>query len=169
MKMCPKGDDPLTLHQGYRTIQITTSVESGTLDGYFAFSFNDQEFSFPALSNLWSSEECKTAFQGLPNLKMVTCTQGTRLSGGATTYMVQFLNFPTMPYENNVFTNDGNPPLSKFKCSTAGVTSGSGVACTISDIAAYDLPGSFRFRFICSCLRCHLLYRILVLFKPGTV
>lgn len=141
MKMCPKGDDPVTIHNGFRTIEIATSVSSGILAGYFVFTFNDQEFSFPALGNDWSSADCEAAFEALPNIRMVKCTQGALLSGGSTTYLVQFLQWPVMPYENNLFTNDGNPTLSQFRCSTEYVTSGSSPGCTISDVAANDIPG----------------------------
>jgi hypothetical protein len=141
MRMCPKGDDPLTIHEGFRTILIKTSLSSGTLSGYFGFSFNNQWLSIPAEGNLWSSTACKAAFEELPNVVKVTCRQGTLLSGGATSYLVQFIQWPTMPYENNIYTNDGNPDLSHFTCSTSGVTSGNNVACTISDVAATGLPG----------------------------
>lgn len=52
--------------------------------------------------------------------------------------------FPAVPYENNIFSHNGNPPLSHFSCdvSNAYTSTGSGfVNCTIEDTATDNIKG----------------------------
>jgi hypothetical protein len=35
---------------------------------------------------------------------------------GGATYTIAFTKFPLTPYENNYFTNNGNPPITDFLC-----------------------------------------------------
>ena len=159
MKLCPKGDDPLTLHDGYRTIIITTSSYTATtLAGSFRFEFNGEGFYIPAYGNSWSSALCKAAFESLPNIKTVSCTQGALLSGGATTYTVRFVAFPTIPYQNNIYFDSGSPSLSQFTCTSSSVTSSGGGTCTITDAtsdATYP-PGQIDFHVLYLYL-CHMI------------
>ena len=92
MRMCPKGDDPLTPFSDYRTITIATTAASGSLGGAFKFSFADQSFTFPGDARSWTSSDCTTSFQSnLQNVKAVSCTRlstDARLGG---TWKVQVI------------------------------------------------------------------------------
>jgi len=144
--MCPKGDDPLTTFTDYRTITLNTSVASGHLDGTFKFSFNGESFYFPANALLWSEDDCKLAFESLPNIESVTCTRGHVHHSNASSYIIKFLSFPTYPYENNVYTHTGDPPLSSFTCDSSRVNHNvaQSVSCVVHDAslsANPSLPG----------------------------
>ena len=108
MRMCPKGDDPLTTSVDFRTIQISQTSTSGTLSGEMKFSFNGEAFSFPASG--WTDAQCKAAFEELRNVDEVKCKIIQHINGRSNNYdiTVNFLRFPAPPYENNVYTNNGN-------------------------------------------------------------
>ena len=173
--MCPKGDDPITFHNGYYTIQISTSVTEGVLSGYFLFYFQDQSFRFPAFYSSWSAQACQESFQNLPNIKKVNCTVMEYNSvSGAATYLVEIIKFPTLPYENNIYNHDGNPSVSDFYCNTRLANSsevGAGIACNISSYnVSHTLPGNsiglvLKIQFSNSFYR----YRICILFKSRSV
>jgi len=139
-RMCPKGFDPLQSYDNFRTINITTYASDGYLGGYFTFSFNTFSFNFPANGNYWSSTECKASFESLPNIESVSCIQSDISDSGASQYQITFLEYSYLPHENNIYTNDGNPPLSSFKCSNSYITSGSNPLCTLSDVIALSVP-----------------------------
>lgn len=108
MRMCPKGDDPLTTSVDFRTIQITQTSSTGSLSGELKFSFNGESFSFPAIG--WTDSLCKAAFEELRNVDSVKCKILQHVNGRTNNFdiTVNFLSFPAPPYENNVFVNDGN-------------------------------------------------------------
>ena len=137
--MCPKGDDPLTASVDYRTIKISTKSSSGALSGSFRFSFNGLSFSFPAA---WTEALCEDAFSELQNIEQVSCQISANANGLSNNLdiTVNIFAFPSVPYENNIYSNDGNPDLSYFSCdATAAV--GIGASCTISDISGISYPG----------------------------
>ena len=144
----------MTSHNGYRSIEIRTSAASGVLSGYFILYFQDQSFSFPAYYSSWSAKECQRALEALPNIKKVNCTMLNydSVHGGAT-YLIQLKKFPTLPYENNIYTHDGNPPIKDFYCNTRLVNStmAHGISCNISNYnVTYTLPGRSCFVSILS-------------------
>jgi hypothetical protein len=145
-----------------RSIILETGASSGTLGGYFKFSFNGQAFSFPANAAYWQDADCELSVESLPNVHTATCAVTSSGRHGATSYLISFLTFPTYPYENNMYTNDGNPSIDDFACDSTGVTGASGVTCVLSDVAGTALPGSFIdilfiFILLTSVLRIYLL------------
>lgn len=117
---------------------------SGTLAGQFKFVFLGQSFYFNANANLFNETECETAFRTLSNVEDVTCSRTSPTLVSGATYTINFLSFPTKPYENNIFNHDGNPPLSSFQCDTSLVTGGVSPACVLSDVnASPDIKGRF--------------------------
>jgi hypothetical protein len=49
----------------------------------------------------------------------VTCSHGVEdFPGGGATYTIIFTKFPLTPYENNYYTNNGNPKITDFLCET---------------------------------------------------
>ena len=107
MRMCPKGDDPLTTSVDFKTIQITQTSTSGALTGELKFNFNGESFSFPVVG--WTESKCTDAFEELRNVDRVRCKINQHANGRTNNYdiTVNFLSFPTLPYENNVLINDG--------------------------------------------------------------
>ena len=73
---------------------------------------------------------------GLPNVKSVKCfSNGTDYTNGGTAYFVEFTGWPLKPYENNIYTNDGKPPISDFHCDASNVTNSlnSPVECNVRE------------------------------------
>ena len=140
-KLCPKGVDPLTFYSDYRAITIKTSATVGKMQGSFKFLFNGEFFYFPGAARRWTSEQCKASFESLPNVGMVKCSRSQRwTSQNGATWAVQFRQFPVMPSENNIYSNNGYPDISTFHCDTGLVTNAGGIKCEISDIVATDTP-----------------------------
>ena len=141
LRMCPKGVDPLTFYSDYRSIILQTTALRGKLGGMMRFIFNGQFFNFPASARKWTSTQCKNSFESLPNIAVVKCSRSNRFNGfDGATYNIQFRVFPTIASENNIYINDGNPPITAFYCDTSLVTGVSGASCTISDVASADVP-----------------------------
>ena len=136
MKMCPKGDDPFTSSNGYRTLQIRTqsSISPSSLSGYYRFFFNGYSFLFAADLNELSPSDCKAAFEGMLTLGSVSCENIAVTSGGMNV-TVKFLSFPTIPVENNVYTNDGTASSGFYFCDTSLVTGGE-VTCEVTDVTS---------------------------------
>jgi hypothetical protein len=133
--MCPKGDDPFTVTQENRTITITTSALSGTLGGQFKLSYYGQSFYFDADASLFDGTSCETSFNQLPNVKRVSCSRTAPTAVQGATYTVQFISFPLQPYENNIYSHEGNPQLINFQCDTSLVSSGASPSCLLADVS----------------------------------
>lgn len=141
MRLCPKGDDPLTSNTDFRTIQFTTSAAAGSLDGSFKFVFEGEYFYFPADASAFDSADCKESFEGLQNVKEVICTRSAVDANNGATYTVIFKAFPLFPYQNNIYKHDGDPLLSSFQCENEKVTAGTSPLCMLSDMTSSDFPG----------------------------
>ena len=139
--MCPKGDDPFTYFSDYRAIIITLSAYSAGFSGSFKLTYDSLTIAIPASG--WTDELCQQAFQALPAFKTVRCS----LSFATTRYggfslQVEFIEFAPIPYQNNIYTHEGDPSLSAFKCDTSGITTTGSVTCGITNVAYGSLPGN---------------------------
>jgi len=141
--MCPKGDDPLTDFTDYRVITLTTNATQGFLNGTLRFTFNGESFNFPANASAWNESDCEKAFESLRNVDDVVCSRAAVTNRLSSSFTIQFRSFPIHPYENNIFSNDGNPPLSAFYCDTSDVNKHDAklVTCTITDVVGDTYPG----------------------------
>lgn len=54
VRICPKGDDPMTEDQRHRQITITTGAQEGTLGGNFDFTFMGHTVGFDAQPTITS-------------------------------------------------------------------------------------------------------------------
>lgn len=138
--LCPKGDDPLTPYSDFRSIIITVyQYPSSPISGSYKFTFNGQ--SIPLPTYVWDAQTCEALFATLPNVGSVSCGITKNGRDGGYTLTVQFLSFPVIPYENNIYTNDGNPPLSAFSCDATAVVTFGEASCQVSDVTGFELPG----------------------------
>ena len=135
LRMCPKGDDPMTPRNGFFTLYIRTLRGQS---GNFKFCFQGQCFSFPALPAEWSNAACKTSFQSLPNIRQVNCTSN------ATGHSIRLQNFPVNPYETNLWSHLGAPSLTDFGCDVSGVT-GYNVECYVSSDTSVTQPSEYEY------------------------
>lgn len=134
MIMCPKGDDPLTTTEQFRTISITTSATDGILDGYFTLRFNNYYFDFPGHGSNWTKFDCRNLFQSMANVDIASCTMGEVGGDGSITVVVELREFPLRPVENNIYFHEGSPDISQFQCDTTFVEGAAGVTCVIADV-----------------------------------
>lgn len=137
-ELCPKGDDPFTPHNAYRTITVDIKAQLweplALVTGYLLLEFNGESVQFSPDPAVATASYCKTQFQSLRNVKAVDCSLAVR-STVHSTYTVKFKSFPLTPYENNIYNHRGNPALSSFACGIALLNS-TAVACTLADVTA---------------------------------
>jgi len=129
LKLCPKGDDPMTESQSSRAIILSLTADSGEIAGSLDLSFLGETISFEADASSSSSSICETSFESFENVGDVSCVQSTPDANQGANYTITFNSWPEYPHENNVFSHNGNPGISLFSCDKTGLTSGSGVDC----------------------------------------
>jgi hypothetical protein len=144
-RLCPKGDDPETTSQAYRSITITTANSASTaISGTFQVFFLGYSFTFNADGSAESSASCVNFMKQLNNVNTVTCTQSSLDSTTkGCVYTIAFTDWGHDPMQNNLFTHDGDPPLAAFSCRTALATASSGtISCLIADVAGGGAGGN---------------------------
>lgn len=67
IRYCPKGDDPLTTGQSYRTVYLSTNATAGSLTGSFTVTFDGESFSLPFNA---TSSQCEEAWETLDNVEV---------------------------------------------------------------------------------------------------
>ena len=143
-RMCPKGFDPLkTSAVFYREINVTTNATAvgAGLNGTFVMTFDGFSFEFDANATLFDDAACEVAWESLDNVEQVTCRRGDLNAAWGATYNIQFLAWPAIPMQNNVFHHEGNPPLSSFTCDASNVMAWPDAAalCQIEDVVNSDI------------------------------
>jgi hypothetical protein len=150
-RLCPKGDDPLTKSQVSRAIRITTTAVTGELGGKWTFTFDGESVEFGADASLVDGPACARLVAELPNVESATCERGAIDDHKGASYTVSFDAWPLRPWQNNVFSHNGNPSLSSFSCSMDQVEGGSyNPGCFISDVAG----GSGQDEFVVEYAEC---------------
>jgi hypothetical protein len=151
--MCPKGDDPFTVYSDYHTITLTTSASTSgdPLAGEFKFIFLGEYFYFPANASEFDDVTCTAAVNSLVNIEVASCTRGTiDVDTLGSQYTIQFQKFPLFPYENNIYSHEGNPSLDSYQCETTRVTGGTSPTCVIESTSTGTLPGLYSFLSVVS-------------------
>eukprot|EP00606_Chrysophyceae_sp_TOSAG23-5_P001098 GSChrysophyteH2.ASY1.ANO1.1092.1 assembled CDS len=137
LRLCPKGHDPIVPTDSYHQITLRIFTESGVLSGRIKLSFMDKSIYFPADVELMTDAVCAWNMMQLPNIKTATCSNnGTDHTGGGTAYTINITEWPTHPYENNIYTHRGRPDIKQFHCDTSQATSDSTdpILCSVIDI-----------------------------------
>lgn len=135
-RYCPKGDDPETSNQGQREIIIRTGAKGGQLEGHFDFSFMGQSVGFDAIA---SEISLTNSLQALSTVETVSVTRTDHDTHGGAEFRISFIRWPSgRPVDNNLYSHDGNPPLSFFKCSTTSITGAVGPFCEIENTGVTD-------------------------------
>ena len=136
--MCAKADDPLTINQNFRALNIGVAAADGSgLQGLVIFHFLGYTTSHSA--SRVSGIVCEEAWEALDNVDDVDCLSEP-FAGGAI-YNVTFKQWPIEPMENNFFSHTGNPGLTNFTCDVSGAssTSGAPVECNITNLVSDDV------------------------------
>jgi hypothetical protein len=156
LEMCPKNNDPLTISQQFRTIKIalrtvSPSNASVLLTGSVGIRFMSQIAVLNASATQNTDNLCAEAFKTMQQVRSVSCRK-SNVNGmtGEAEYIVAFTEWSHSGSENNVFTHDGNPPISAFQCDLMNarvetdVTTATAAAtptCEITDIQRTNLIG----------------------------
>lgn len=145
--MCPKGDDPLTINQNYRSVLMSIGTGSPyELSGRLGLTFMG-ETVFLSLTYP-SSDECTNAIAFHGKFGNVLCTF-TRVNDYSFTMELVFYSWPTHPKENNLYTHDGNPSRFDFYCDSSFASPL--VFCTFEDKQATNIRGVFVQHSLINC------------------
>lgn len=136
--MCPKSDDPVTVNQAYRQIQldVVDGGGSGSFTGHLGLTFQGST-SFLTLGTP-SSDNCEATLEANAKFGDVTCTY-TSVSATRRRFAITFVSWPKLPKENNLYSHDGNPASTDFLCDVSKTDST--VQCTFSDVVTTNLRG----------------------------
>ena len=153
LKLCPKSYDFLDIPQPlqYRSVRLTTEVDSGVLSGVIELKFGLSAVYMNANSNDVDSNTCRSTFIGLKGIDDVECLrENYDQKTGTGSYLINILKYPIQPYENNIFYHNGNPSLSAFYCNTTTLDkdSASFPTCIFTDVNTENLPGMYNANFI---------------------
>ena len=123
LKMCPKGDDPLTINQEYRSIRVHVRTKNARyeLGGSLGLRFQGETVFFPLEYMLTTYTFCNEMFAFKGKFGHVACLQATR-TYQYFTFDLNFYSWPVYPRENNLYSHDGNPNRFEFSCDATYAT-----------------------------------------------
>ena len=139
IQMCKKNFDPVFIEEQTerRTIRLITHASEGTLQGRYEFSFGQSSVFFEAVAPQFDSAACTQALTKLKSVRAARCVREDFVEGpNSGSYLIRLESFPEAPFENNIFSHDGNPPLSAFGCNTTRIDEelAMGISCTLADV-----------------------------------
>ncbi|RYG68947.1 hypothetical protein EON64_03980, partial [archaeon] len=147
-RLCPKGDDPLTPHTAYYTMQLKAFARHKAT-GNFRVAFMTDSALFPAHD--WTAEECASAFNGMKSIEEANCVLSNTDSsawGLEYTFTITIRKWPVLPSENNLFSHTGAPDASYLSCDAALVNpTGPDARCSLT---AVETTGSLPEYAFCS-------------------
>lgn len=140
--MCPKGDDPVTVNQEHRQIQLDVTDAGASFTGHLGLTFQGST-SYLSLGDP-SSLDCETVLEMNPKFEDVTCVY-TAQSATVSRFDITFVAWPRLPKENNLHFHTGNPDITEFLCDVTRTDST--VTCAFTDVVSSNLRGELmRFR-----------------------
>jgi len=135
--MCPKGDDPITLNQFNRKLQLDVTTTSLPISGSIGFKFMGSTASI-LLGSASSNSNCKASLQVTGKFSAVNCVH-TRVTSYHDMFTIEIQQWPLVPAENNLYTNNGNPPITSFYCDITQTNSDA--SCIFQDLQATLIKG----------------------------
>ncbi len=141
--MCPKGDDPLTTGQLSRTINVAfaSTDDTSNLAGVVRMSFLGYTATFNATPTALTETYLETIFEAMESLSDVTVTMNSNTASSGN-FNLAIEAFPRTPVQNTFHVHDGSPSKNLFTCDASGVTGGTSVTCTITDVIISGVKGS---------------------------
>jgi hypothetical protein len=139
--MCPKSDDPVTVNQVYRQIQLDVTAPGGVSAVFWgqlgvAFQGATSYISLGAAS----SDDCEAILEANAKFDDVTCTYSEQ-STDVRRFVITFISWPLLPKEDNFHFHTGNPSINEFLCDVAKTDSG--VTCAYTDVVTTNLRGGY--------------------------
>ena len=135
--MCPKGDDPLTINQYSRSLQLDVMGISA-LSGEIAVEFQSEKIYLSLTAP--SGSQCELSFESNPKFNDITCIF-TQIATNHFKFVVTINSWPLSPAENNLYSHNGNPVITEFLCDMSFSAPVGGVTCTYTDIVASNVQG----------------------------
>ena len=131
--LCPKGLNPFVPFNQLPTLRLTIydDTAKSTRPNGPAFIFTFQGKSFYFHHRRWTMADCKRQFESLPNVETVNCTLESTPTSFLKTILVTFEAFPLLPFENNVYVNNGDPNDWKVGCVDTRGPGARGTSCSI--------------------------------------
>lgn len=163
--MCPRGDDPVTIHQNYREIGLNvTRLSKEDLTGDIGIVFFG-EISYISLTDP-SNTSCAVSLSISPQIGKVLCSYSV-VNSYTHHIAIQFLEWPT--YSNEINLNNGNPLITDFFCDASQASDD--VECYFSDIQNIDIQGIDYIQLFLSSIHSHPFFipffRKCLLCQPG--
>lgn len=136
--MCPKGDDPVTINQNYRQIQIVVNDPTNTsLTGDIGIKFMG-EISYISLTDP-SNSTCTDSLETSGEIGTVSCYYITH-NDSHYTIDVTFFDWPMFSLGNNLYDeNNGNPAITDFYCDVTQAKNET--ECILLDVETRDIRG----------------------------
>lgn len=98
---------------------------------------------FSANANFMDNNGCRKAFGGLKGVSDLSCIrESVDAVTGSGSFLITFNTYSMNAAENNLFTHNGNPPLSSLYCNTSAINVDlvEGVSCVLEDVETDQLP-----------------------------
>jgi hypothetical protein len=138
--ICPKGDDPATDHQNYRSLTLTVTGALG-FEGSLGLNFQGEKtwIDLPATS----ANTIQNILESNPKFGEVSVSYSSSDTASSSTHLlsITFMSWPTVPKENNLYDHSGNPPITDFTCDTSLLHSSDSVTCLFVDSETSYLRG----------------------------
>jgi len=137
--MCPKADDPFTVDQNDRAIQlIVKSNNSVPLQGLLGIKLYGS-ITYISLATP-SDSDCQVQLESSDQIETAVCNH-TVVSDYEHSINVTFTSWPSYTPDNNIYVNDGNPLVTDFFCDVSLAVNTEGTLCFFSDIQNSDIKG----------------------------
>jgi hypothetical protein len=130
LKMCAKGNDPLTINGENRKFRMDVSSTASALTGTVGLQFGGQTAHIDVSSSA-SDEGCVLSLKASGKFYRVTCTH-TETSIYQRSFVIEVLEWPLFSKENNLYSHNGNPAITDFYCNIKNTISN--VRCEFVDI-----------------------------------
>lgn len=139
--MCPKGDDPWTLNQNNRQIQLIVFSNNSDIGlvGSVGITLYGVTTFIPVNT---SSVQCKQALENSTQIGTVDCYYNM-ISSYELEMIITFTSWPLYTPDNNIFVNNGNPLITDFYCDASLLANSHGIHCTFQDIQNENIKGKF--------------------------
>eukprot|EP01038_Epipyxis_sp_PR26KG_P008919 gene8919-12027_t len=138
-RLCPAAFEPLSLPNliNRRSVRLETGNLGGIMIGKLEFSFGGSSAFLDANANKVTDESCRNSLLKLKSISDIRCVRETfNEITGVGSYIISLLEYPLMPFMNNIMFHRGDPPRSYFSCNSSFIDEeeATGPYCRVSDV-----------------------------------
>lgn len=152
--MCPKGDDPVTINQDYRTISVYVTTQTPAYT-YPSGKLGLELYGKVAFIDLALPEKCSEDLSFSGPFGEVACSYVRSGDYGSyLTFELTFLSWPSTSMDTNMYYNIGNPSLYDFHCDISRVAFIRITECKFTDIYATNVMGESYVHLLAILILC---------------